>query len=150
VRTAVPAEEMMQAFAYRHLVSADDLRVSVTGRGGIRAPVRIAGPQPVRIPAGGAARVVVALPAAYLAFEKLEFELADPPEGLTIREVALRPGGAEFLLQADPARPKSGLRGNLIITISGERVPPGAAPAARRRVVLGTLPALSFEVIALR
>jgi hypothetical protein len=152
VRQAAPAEEMMQAFAYRHLVPTDDLRVSVTGRGGIRAPVRIVSPQPARIPAAGSVRVRVALPPAYLAFNKLEFELSDPPEGLTIRDVLVGPGGAEFVLQADPAKLKPGLRGNLIVTMSGERVPPAGAtaPAARRRVVLGMLPALPFEVGAVR
>jgi hypothetical protein len=148
VRQAEPAEEMMQAFAYRHLVPADDLRVSVTGRGGIRSPLRIVSPQPVRIPAGGTARVRVALPPAYLVFDKIEFELADPPDGLTLGEVSVGQGGAEFTLQADPAKFASGLRGNLIVTMSGERVPPATqpSPAARRRVVLGTLPALPFEV----
>jgi hypothetical protein len=34
IRPAVPAEDMMQAFAYRHLVPSDDLVVAVTGRGG--------------------------------------------------------------------------------------------------------------------
>jgi hypothetical protein len=33
VRTAVPAEDMMQAFYYRHLVPAQDLTVAVLGRG---------------------------------------------------------------------------------------------------------------------
>jgi hypothetical protein len=148
VRQAAPADEMMQAFAYRHLVPADDLRVSVTGRGGIRMPVRIVSPQTARIPAGGTLRVRVVLPPAYLAFDKIAFELSDPPQGLTIGDVTVGPAGAEFLLVADAAKLTPGLRGNLIVTLSGERVPPATAPAARRRVVLGTLPALPFEVSA--
>jgi hypothetical protein len=38
VHRAVPAEDMMQAFAYRHLVPVKQLAVAVTGRGGFRAP----------------------------------------------------------------------------------------------------------------
>lgn len=37
VRPAVPAEDMMQAFAYRHLVPSQDLEVAVVGRGGLFA-----------------------------------------------------------------------------------------------------------------
>jgi hypothetical protein len=33
VHPAVPAEDMMQAFIYRHLVPAKDLKVAVIGRG---------------------------------------------------------------------------------------------------------------------
>jgi hypothetical protein len=152
VRQAVAVEDMMQAFAYRHLVPTDDLRASVTGRGGIRAPVRILSPEPVKIPAGGTARVRLSLPPAYLAFDKIEFELSDPPDGLTLSEVRVGSGGAEFVLHADPAKLKAGVRGNLIVTISGERVPPAGAtaPAARRRVVLGTLPAIPFDVGVVR
>jgi hypothetical protein len=55
VRQAVPAEDMMQAFAYRHLVAAKDLKVAVIKRGGAPASAKALGSQPVRVPAGGAA-----------------------------------------------------------------------------------------------
>jgi hypothetical protein len=38
VREAVPAEDMMQAFAYRHLVPAQELEVAVMGRGKFARP----------------------------------------------------------------------------------------------------------------
>jgi hypothetical protein len=61
---------------------------------------------------------------------------------------AQAPPGGQFVLQADAAKVKPGLRGNLIVTVSGERVPTGnqQAAAARRRVPLGTLPAIAFEI----
>jgi hypothetical protein len=167
VRQAVPADDMMQAFSYRHLVPADDLRVSVIARGATRISSSILSSRPVRIPAGGTARVRVAMPPAYLAFDKIEFELSEPPEGIALRDVSLdRAGlqaggrfgapfgaqpqfGAQFVLQADATKIKPGLRGNLIVTISGERVPAGnqPAPPVRRRLPLGTLPAIPFEII---
>jgi len=150
VRRGAPAEEMMQAFAYRHLVPADILRLTVLARGGVRVPPRIVGDQVVRIPAGGTTRVRVAMPAVR-AFEKIELELSEPPEGIELRDVVVTQAGAEFVLQADATKAKAGLRGNLIVTVSGERVPPPGGnqqgPAARRRLPLGTLPAISFEVI---
>jgi len=56
VRQAVPAEDMMQAFAYRHLVAAKDLKVAVIKRGGAPASAKVLGSQPVKAPAGGASR----------------------------------------------------------------------------------------------
>jgi len=38
VRSAVPAEDMMQAFAYRHLVPSENLEVAVLGRGRFAGP----------------------------------------------------------------------------------------------------------------
>jgi len=162
VHDAVPAEQMMQAFAYQHLVPADELRISVTGRGATRIAATIVSAQPVRIPAGGTVRVRVALPPAWLTFEDVKFELSEPPDGITLRDVSIDaspsasrlppasgPPGAQFVLQADAARIMPGLRGNLIVTVSGERTGRGAqqAATARRRVPMGTLPAIAFEIV---
>ncbi len=150
VRAAVPSEEMMQAFAYRHLVPTDALRVSIIARGATRAPVRVLGQQPVKIPSSGTAKVRVAFQRPR-AFQKLAFELDNPPDGIAIRQFTLTENGAELELQADGAKTKTGLRGNLIVTVSGERVPQGsqapAPAAARRRQALATLPAIAFEVV---
>ena len=40
VRPAIPADDMMQAFVYRHLVCAEDLKVAVIGRAKPRAPAK--------------------------------------------------------------------------------------------------------------
>ena len=143
------AEEMMQAFAYRHLVPADSLKVTVLARGGTRIPARIMGSEIARMPAGGSARVQVALP-PMKNFEDIQLELSEPPVGLSLRDVAIGETGAEFVLEADASKIKPGLRGNLIVTVSGERVPPQRAnrppPAARRRVPIAVLPAVPFEI----
>jgi hypothetical protein len=81
---------------------------------------------------------------------KPEFELSEPPEGISIGKVTLVNGGVDLLLQAETAKAKPGGKGNLIIKVTGER--PGAAkgkdiPAALRRIPLGALPAISFEVV---
>ncbi len=151
VHRAVPADDMMQAFAYHHLVTADDLCVSVVARGATRVASSILTPQPVQLPAGGSVRVRAALPPGYLTFEKIEFELSDPPAGIALRDLVVTREGAEFVLQADATKVKPGSRGNVILTVSGERAPRGdqaAAPPARRRVPLGTLPAVAFEIVA--
>jgi hypothetical protein len=87
------------------------------------------------------------------ALQNVQLELSEPPEGLSIREVQIDGNGASFEIAADAAVVKPGLRGNLIVAVSGERVaaqrgsqaaPAGAA--ARRRVPVGVLPAIPFEI----
>lgn len=135
-RLAVPAEEMMQAFAYHHLVPASDLKVAVRRGAMLRAPIQVSSPDPLEIPAGGTARFQVHVPTL---LTKVQFELSDPPEGIELRQ-----DGTEIVLQCDAAKAKPGLKGNLIVNISAER----AAQANRQRVSLGTLPAVPFEIVA--
>jgi hypothetical protein len=148
---AVPAEDMMQAFAYHHLVPAREMRVAVAGRAAPKAPlVRILSQTPVKIPAGGTARVQIATPARALAGQ-IRLDLSDPPEGIAIKTVSPSALGTEIVLGSDAAKVKPGLRGNLIVVASGRRTGPAAKvkPAAAQRVVpLATLPAIPFEIVA--
>ena len=149
-RQAVAAEDMMQAFFYRHLVPESELQVAVRRGAAFRTPARAIGAENLRIPAGDTVRLRVSaeLP-PNSPFENLRYELSDPPEGVAIQETTPVAGGAEIVLRCDTAKSKPGLRGNLIIAISGERKPQaanGRAPAARQRVALGTLPAVPFEI----
>ena len=135
-RVAVPAEDMMQAFAYRHLVPASDLKVAVRRGAMLRTPIKISSPDPLEIPAGGTARFQVHVPTL---LTKVQFELSEPPEGIELRQ-----DGTDIVLHCDAAKAKPGLKGNLIVNISAER----AAPQAnRQRVSLGTLPAVPFEIV---
>ena len=150
VRRALPVDDMMQAFAYHHLVPADSLKLAVTRRGAFRSPARIAA-QVVKIPAGGSVRVPVQvqLPPNG-AIRAIHFELSDPPDGVKLRAPTAE-GGA-IVIDCDAARVKPGLKGNLIVNILGERQAPATAPAAARanlqRVPLGALPATAFEIVA--
>jgi hypothetical protein len=150
VRPALPAEDMMQAFFYWHLVPADDLKLAIRRGNTFRTPPRVAAPQPLRIPAGGTLRLPVqaALPNNNV-IDKLVYELTDPPPGIELRETTLSPGGAEIVLACDPAKAKPGEMGNLIITISGERKPAAGASqqANRQRIPLGALQAVPFQVV---
>ncbi|HXU79260.1 MAG TPA: PPC domain-containing protein, partial [Methylomirabilota bacterium] len=148
VHRAVPAEDMMQAFAYRHLVPVKQLAVAVTGRGGFRAP-KVMGESPVKIVPGGTALVRIEGP-GYL--DRFRFELIDAPQGITIREVKSIGSGAEILLGSDAGKAKPGLQGNLIVNlvpIPG-RGGAGKSPPVQRRVAAGTLPAIAFEIVAPR
>jgi len=153
-RPAVPAEDMMQAFAYRHLVPAQELKVAVAGRpmrktARGKTAARIVGTRLVKIPAGGTARVQVGVPTSTLA-GSLRLELSEPPEGIAIKEVSPAGRGTEIVLQSDAAKVKPGQKGNLIVQAFVARAPaPGKAKpqASRPRVAAATLPAIPFEIV---
>ena len=152
VHPAVPADDMMQAFAYRHLVPAQELDVAVSGRFMNRMPLRILTATPIRIPAGGTARVRVATPSGAFA-RRFQLELNEPPEGIALGRVSPVNDGTEIELRSDASRTRPGLKGNLIVNIV-----PGQALAAaakknkkkqgnRQRPAVGALPAIPFEIV---
>jgi hypothetical protein len=151
-RKAVPAEDMMQAFAYRHLVPAQELEVAVLKRPNPRATMTILSATPVRMIPGGTARIEVGLPGPRIA-ERAQFELSNPPEGIVIQSVSPVRDGVEIVLQTDAAKVKPGLRGNLIL--NGFVPRPAETNAAKpkgnnsQRMPLGALPAIPFEIIPL-
>ena len=150
VRRAAPADDMMQAFAYRHLVPAEELLLAVARRGALRLPARILSEQPLRIPAGGSVRVrVQAQLPPNNAIGRLRYELSDPPEGVELKEASPAGEATEIVLQCDAAKVKAGVKGNLIINILGERqvTPAGTARPNTQRVQLGALPAVPFEIV---
>jgi hypothetical protein len=102
-RRAVPSEDMMQAFLYRHFVTAQKLLVQVTEPD----PVTIA----LRLPPGGAIRVrpdseitlsaMMTLKGAVQGSVKLT--LSDPPEWLTLATQSLgQQAGNEVVLKVSP------------------------------------------------
>ena len=103
----VPAEDMMQAFAYRHLVPAQELRVAVAGRDSSRSAVRVIGDSPARIPVGGIGRVLLGVP-QNASLDKIELKLSDPPEGISIQSVSRSREGVEVMIQSDAAKVKAG------------------------------------------
>jgi hypothetical protein len=61
------------------------------------------------IPAGeDQAQVRASFPPAYRLFQHLELELSEPPDGVSFSDLRLVADGAEFVLQAAPAKIKAG------------------------------------------
>ena len=139
----------MQAFAYRHLVPAQELKVAVSGRWMQQVQPRILSATPLRIPAGGTARIVMSAPGRVFT-DRFRLELSEPPEGVTIQEVAPCQQGTEIRLRCDAAKAQPGAKGNLIVnTFAANPRPAGAkaAQANRRPMPLGSLPAIPFEIV---
>jgi hypothetical protein len=150
VHPAAGAEDMMQAFIYHHLVPSKDLMVAVTGRGRPRAPVKFLGESPVKLPADGTAPVRFSMPRGQL-MNQVQLTLIDPPDGITIQDLSPSKDSLILTLHADAGKVKPGLTGNLIVDAFTEKTidPSGDVkqPANKRRVPLGTLPAIPFEII---
>jgi hypothetical protein len=147
VRSAVPAQELTQAFSYQHLVPSEDLLVQVTDKFAPDSPARLLSGTPVKIPMKGTAQALFSAP-RYSSFDKDQIRLLDPPEGITIKGTASDKGRLEILLEADAAKVKPGLAGNLIAAFAAkDPTPPGAPKINPKRVPLGSLPAIPFEVV---
>ena len=143
--TAIPSQDMEQAFAYHHLVAEDAWIVRVIGTGANGLPWRPI-EKPVRLSAGGTTPVELFMPPR--AQNGVRLSLNDPPEGITIQSITEKPNGVSVALkvQGDKARP--GLKGNLILDAFRDVQPPANAKnQPRRRQPMGTLPAIPFEVV---
>lgn len=143
-RRAVPAEDMMQAFAYHHLVPAKELLVSIVGRGSTLRP-SVKGP----LVFGFGKEPVVRVAAPSLrGLRNLSFELLDAPAGMTVGKVHHSGDSAEIRLEWDPSKLKPGSEGNVILQAFGERATAAGGKAGQRaqRSPLGTMPAIPFKV----
>jgi len=155
VREAVPAEDMMQAFSYRHLVPAKELKVQVVGRGPVgKTAFQFVDKTPLKIPAGGAAKFQLAVQLGK-AFENLQLDLSEPPEGISIQKSTQGAGVLDLVFAADAAKTKVGQQGNLILVATGERVnaadkkdDKAVKNPGPRRLPLSALPAIAYEIVA--
>jgi hypothetical protein len=150
IHAAVPAENMMQAFAYRHLVSAQELMVAVAGnpRPFASNSIRILSSTPLKIPAGGTASVRIATPSSAFA-DRFDLELNGAPDGIAIQSVSPDGNGVDIVFHCDADKIKPGLQGNLLVDIL-PKVQPANQSAQKagnqRRNPVGTLPAIPFEI----
>ena len=89
---AVPAEDMMQAFIYRHLVPADELLVMVTEPEPVAVTLELPKSGVIEARPGGK----ISIPAAVVYHGDtrgfVQLELSDPPEWLTLKSKGI--GGA--------------------------------------------------------
>ncbi|MHC4062363.1 MAG: PPC domain-containing protein, partial [Planctomycetota bacterium] len=147
-RPVVPADDIMQAFLYRHLVPAKQLLVSVQ-KGQRRMPrIEPTGSSPVRLAAGGSTTVRMRTPKRSR-LGKIQLQLNQPPQGLTMHDVKVVSGTLSFTLKADKGEMKTGLTDNLIIEAFREFTPKqkGKKNAKKKRVSIGFLPAIPIQIV---
>jgi hypothetical protein len=156
IRPVVPAEDMMQAFAYRHLVPQPDLLVAIPAPRSVPAVWRplvpglqLSGTTPVQIPSGGMVRVQMraAQPTSLAA---LHFTLAAAPRGIMLRDITVTPVGLTLTLEADGIIAQEGDTGNVLIDAAAPVADSGPTtlPADRRPFFsIGILPAIPLQVV---
>ena len=150
-RAAAPAEDMMQAFFYRHLVPSQELAVSVAGqqRWFMRDAFKIISATPVKISPGGVARVRVSAPPGNFS-DRFKLELDNAPEGISLTNVSAIPAGLELVFSCDAEKMKTGVTGNLICDVLQKNQPQLQKKAVNqpRRFAVATLPAIPFTIVA--
>ncbi len=154
VRPAIPAENMMQAFIWYHLVPVENWNVMVSGRPGADMPLKIAMPEDgIELPRDGAFLLRAMINAQRTPVDQLYVELYEAPEGITASIVPDAVGGAAIKLEVSGEKIQPGERGNLLLSVYKEFTPEPteADPAPKpRRTDYGFLPAMPFEVTSQR
>jgi hypothetical protein len=149
-RPVVPAESMMQAFAYFHLVPTQDFTVMITGKADPKLPLALVQEGELRLVPGGTAKLRAIAVAKNPPAKELTVELSEPPDGVTIDKVTAAGAGLEITLAVD-AKAKTGLKGNLIFKAFREYMPKAVEGSTIKpkpiRTALGYLTAVSFEVV---
>ena len=150
----VPADDMVQAFAYHHLVPARQMLAVLTGtyRGGkpfLKAPTH----EPVTLQAGAVSHIALA---SYgykdSSLANTEFVLSEPQEGITVESKTPTAEGISLAIRTDATKVKPGSRGNLVLEVVRITTPKfkqskgGKAPD-KQRWSAGFLPAISYKVV---
>ncbi|NSW57553.1 MAG: hypothetical protein HPY44_16205 [Armatimonadetes bacterium] len=161
-RTAIAAEDMMQAFAYRHLVPCEELLVAVTGARTVPVVWRPLAPgmsvdlgENLPIPLGGTSTVHIYAPETLpdqiqSPLETVRFDLSAAPRGITLVGASPVPGGVDVIIEADANVARCGDSGYLILEARrGDRGQgaSGQRAGVDRYVSLGVLPAIPCEVV---
>lgn len=145
---AVPAEDRMQAFLWRHLLPSKQLEMAIAGRpaSAPKPSVRLLGQMPVRIPAGGTIKVQFATPSGSFS-ARPRLQLNNAPEGIGIKNVSSSREGVVIELQSD-AKVKPGLKGSLVVTALADSTgPAGQGKAKGNPTAQASLPAIPFEIV---
>ncbi|MCM8785203.1 MAG: PPC domain-containing protein [Candidatus Omnitrophica bacterium] len=143
-REAIPADEMMQAFAYFHLVPSCQLLTFFT-RGGrfSKGQLISLNEKNIKIPSGGTTKIEGKI-LNYSPNEKITIELKDPPNGISIEDFKIENDLISFTIKANE-KLKKGTSDNLIIEVFSE--PNEQSSTKKQKTSLGILPAISFEII---
>jgi len=137
-RTAMPADDRMQAFLWRHLVPAQEWLVSV-GRGGRKTPpVERLDAAPVRIPARRTVSVEFRVPGLSAA-TVLHARLDAAPPGIALDGWDIAEGRFTLRLRAVGEERSTPLRDNLIVAVYADT---RNGKGGTRRVFAGYLPAI--------
>lgn len=154
MREAIPAENMMQAFIWHHLVPVEHWNVLVSKKAASKLPFTVA---PIaestveprlRIVKAGYTYIEINPASKSFQGDRHFIELNAPPSGVTASVVTTTSGPA-IKLVSDDSKTQAGQRGNLLMSVYKEVTPapteenPAPTP---RRIDYGYLPALPYQI----
>ncbi len=149
-RPVIPAENMMQAFIWHHLVPVENWTVIMDKRRGTRPPLELVHASPrIKLPREGE----IILPARATGHSippgELRIKLVKPPPGVSAEMVVASKGKLGVKLIIDPKLAEPGWQGNLLFHVSRETtIPPRETDAepVTRTTDYGYLPALPVVI----
>jgi hypothetical protein len=143
----IAAEDMMQAFLYRHLVPSREMMILVD-KPRWSPLIEPASEYPIRVPAGGQAQVIFKN-ARRVSGQNLRMELSEPPAGIVVDNVSATTAQVIGTIKADAGVSKIGFEDNLIVELFTERAQQkdGKPTGKMERVSVGVLPAIRVKVV---
>jgi hypothetical protein len=142
---AVPADNTMQAFLWRHLLPAQQFLVSVRKSKGMPESFARTDDGPVSIAPGGEATIRMRVPNRP-ALKGIQWTLIDPPAGLSLGKTEIEGGELVIGLRAAAEGLVAGTRDNLIIGATINR-PARKGQKRNQQTSLGVLPAIPVEIV---
>jgi hypothetical protein len=147
---AMAADDVMQAFLYRHLVAREEMLVDFKKQRWAYPSMQLVGKKPVQLPIGGQIQVKLK---AYIKKDMplYHLELYKPPAGITLSDMKMIEGeGVRFTLKADETM-TAGYEDNLIIELLKEYPIKGKdkKPTGEMgKSGFGTIPAIPIKIVA--
>ena len=132
---------MMQAFLYRHLVPVQEMRVNVAAPPQPRPTPKVISTTPIEIPPGGTGLVRIRFPADTPA-GKIQFEINEAPDGITLQSFAPGRDCMELVLRSDAQKVKPGQKGRVTVRSWVEKMP---APN-KQLIPLESVPPIPIEI----
>jgi len=143
VRVAVPADDTMQAFLFRHLVPAQEFMATIPPQKRAMPDITIKTEQDVSdIKAGDTIKFTAGINLKHK-FEELGLKLRNAPDGVTVLPKVIKGKSLEFEIKVDD-KAELNLSTNLIIEVTCEVQPKKreGKPQEKRISSLGFLPAI--------
>lgn len=145
-RPVRPADDVMQAFLYRHLVPAQTLAGTVRGKV-LPGRVSLSAREPVPLHSGGNAEVEVFCPKGSLP-QDLRLQLNAPPEGVSLEGFDRTAQGFRVRLALGADAPPPGYEDNLIVAaLATVNAKTKGGKEEKKEVLLGVLPAIPIRVV---
>jgi hypothetical protein len=148
-RPVLPADDVMQAFLYRHLLQAKEMIADISNLKWRLPDIEFTGKKPFKLPVGGETQVLIKLKRKPEYLKEIKLELKEAPKGVSIGALKVVKNGVAFTLKADSSA-KSGYLDNLIVEAFMDVVPKhkkNGKLQKKRRSLVAVLPALPVEIV---